>query len=729
MHIGHVPLADDFIKADKVGAQLLKDMASLPEEVYAMLRNISEPRMQNALPQSFGELDRIFEVYEERITARASVPNSIRSPEWLKENGYCVDRLIAANSTIPSAGRGAFTKIPFAKEDVISMSPVIQFKRFELQSEIQFRDENTRQSYFTGRPGYKQLMTNYVFGDEESNVVFVPYAPMVNLINHNSKEPNAYIRWAKTSSFFKPEFLNMTARELLEQTKTGLMIEYVASRDIQPGDEVFLDYGKSWDEAHETFLKRWQERKETYDEGGIEPDTDYISAEDYNRAYGDESIRTMLEQNEDPYPDNLLTACFYADFRDFSIEEDSPEEEWEMVQDEYEQSIRIVRSEWNLEMAKSCLRPCTVLAREKMANGTVFYKAAMELIGNEGIPSYCQLDPKEKHIVTNLPRSAIRLANQEYTSDFWIHDIFRQMIHVPEGMYPQNWMKKKRTNEDPGDFVVLDLETLREPPGVQHVRWNDTGEVVAEYALEAAIPEKLISTLLDFCDQTGITAKFKELVLSPDQSLDEGTNDFATLGGMEWYIQRPEQHWNSNMHWISPGGAEAHDAFLNVLGEGEFDEVLANVGEAMQLGGLLCFHVTFIGVSKCNRGYMHHDFSETNGSGFNVIIPLIVANSTPPELYVRDDEEKDRIGGYRYRIGVASVVGDGAFHATAEVDYTEQQEFRMAATIYVADVNEENVDEIMKGYTQYYPPKDPELLLSQAGMHWGKGQLPKRPKD
>jgi hypothetical protein len=35
-------------------------------------------------------------------------------------------------------------------------------------------------------------------------------------------------------------------------------------------------------------------------------------------------------------------------------------------------------------------------------------------------------------------------------------------------------------------------------------------------------------------------------------------------------------------------------------------------------------------------------------------------------------------------------------HATSVADYRMNKEFRMAATIYIADVNESNVDSIMK---------------------------------
>ena len=59
-----------------------------------------------------------------------------------------------------------------------------------------------------------------------------------------------------------------------------------------------------------------------------------------------------------------------------------------------------------------------------------------------------------------------------------------------------------------------------------------------------------------------------------------------------------------------------------------------------------------------------------------------------------------------------------AYHATSAVDYRVKREMRLAATIYIADVNEENVKSIQDQYTQVYPPKDHELLLSWAGRHW-----------
>jgi len=706
--IGYVPLSHHFIKSDRLGEILLENKTDIPEGIYAMLRRVADTRLRNALPSSLDEMEQTFQKYSANRTARASCPNSIRSPEWLRQNGYCVDRLYAANSTIPAAGRGAFTKIAFRQNEVISVSPVIHFKLADLQPERQERDERTGKPYFTGKLGPNQLVTNYAFGHRDSDVVFVAYAPIVNLINHSS-EPNASIRWS-TSKHHQKRLLQMDAVDLLEE-KTGLMIEYVALRDIGPGEEIFIDYGTAWEEALNAHYKGWEKNKQIYSSM-----KDYISAEDWNRIHVHESIRTILEQEKHPYPINLQTVCFYSDDR---TDDEQVQETQEVVQDEYGMQIHIVRRTL-VEDQNGCLRPCTILNREIREDGVEVYKAVMGEIQNEGVPPFCWLDPSEKHIVTNITRSKIQLGTVEYASDLFLDRSFRHMIYVPEGMFPDNWMRPERSKE--GDFQVIDMAPLE----ITHFKWNDTGEIVSEYGLEISVPENVTKTLRDFCDRTGITKKFRQLEL--EQPLDVGTDEFTTLGGMQWYIQRPESHWKSNMHWISPGDAESHEDYLRALGEGGFGDVLQSIAENLELKGLVCFHVTFIGVSKCDKGYIHYDFTQTGGSGFNVIIPLILASDSPPELYVRDDQNLDRIGAYKYRIGYASVLGDDTFHGTAEVDYLQNQEFRMAATIYIADVNEDNVDAIMKDYTQFYPPKDPAWLLSQAGAHWGKGSLPIDPK-
>ena len=103
------------------------------------------------------------------------------------------------------------------------------------------------------------------------------------------------------------------------------------------------------------------------------------------------------------------------------------------------------------------------------------------------------------------------------------------------------------------------------------------------------------------------------------------------------------------------------------------------------------------------------------------MIPLILANTTGPELDVSglSDDGEDIFGRLRYEYNVASLVGDDAYHATSAADYRVNKEMRMVASIYVADITEDNIEALMSDYTQHYPPSDrPGILLDMAGIHW-----------
>ena len=86
------------------------------------------------------------------------------------------------------------------------------------------------------------------------------------------------------------------------------------------------------------------------------------------------------------------------------------------------------------------------------------------------------------------------------------------------------------------------------------------------------------------------------------------------------------------------------------------------------------------------------------------------------------DEDEDFVAGrLRYQYDTGVMVGDWAFHATSATNYRSQRQMRLAASVYIADVNEDNIKNIMGDYTQQYPPRDkPEVLLNMAGSHWKK---------
>lgn len=172
------------------------------------------------------------------------------------------------------------------------------------------------------------------------------------------------------------------------------------------------------------------------------------------------------------------------------------------------------------------------------------------------------------------------------------------------------------------------------------------------------------------------------------------------------------------MHWISPAGPVAHKSYLEALGAAGFDDVLRSFGEYLGLDSLVAYHLSFIPVSFCSEGFVHRDFKDTGEKTYNLLIPLVLANQTGPELDVLPRDEALR-GRYRYQYDVATAVGDYALHATSAADYRSSHEMRLVASVYVAEVTTENARQIMKHYTQIYPPEDDEeLLLGWSGEHW-----------
>jgi hypothetical protein len=310
---------------------------------------------------------------------------------------------------------------------------------------------------------------------------------------------------------------------------------------------------------------------------------------------------------------------------------------------------------------------------------------------------------------------------------------FRHYIGVPpNGFYPEHWMR-----DDPnpyGDFIASPLG----PGQMAPIRWKGTAEVVTPWAFRVGLHSRVRKMLLQYCNKMGITNILRHVTTNGNE-LEPGTESYMKLEGDDWYIQRPEAMWRSNLHWFSPGSGPAHEHYLQALSYAGFDKILKGIGEYLGMDGLVAFHVTFIGVSYSNRGFLHHDVRETGGKVYNIIIPLILANETGPELDLQSwvpgqpDDQDLVTGRYRYEYEVASMMGDNAVHATSACDYRYSKEMRMAATVYVADVNELNAENILNHYTQAYPPRDVELLKSWIGRHWKRDdptkKLPKPSRD
>ena len=354
--------------------------------------------------------------------SKATTPTDKISLEWLAEHGICMDNLVAKKSKRKDLGRGAVATRFIPEGEIITTSPLLIIDDKNVFNTT--RKIKTKKKLTKG----KQLILNYAFGHTNSTVLLYPYGPIVNFINHESNNPNAQIRWSTRMN--KPEFEEdwqnkLTANDINTLPPASLMIDYVATRNIYADEEIFIDYGLHWENAWKKHVQDWSPPP---------------NAEAYAPSYVMDDvvskIRTVEEQQIHPYPDNLMTACFYR-YTDYLY---SPEREKNTNIDTNKEATavkwRATRGIFNFDY----LRPCKIISRTDnviIKEGTDPQSLYMVMIQNRrSLPKEEKIPKNEKHIVSHVPRHAIRFADKLYTTDQHLENAFRNPIGMPDGMFP-----------------------------------------------------------------------------------------------------------------------------------------------------------------------------------------------------------------------------------------------------------------------------------------------------
>jgi hypothetical protein len=96
----------------------------------------------------------------------------------------------------------------------------------------------------------------------------------------------------------------MTVENLATHYSAGLVMTFVATHDIQPREEIFLDYGDLWEKAWNEHGEKWTPAK-----GHVgAPNAEEPNSERFDSDK--ESILWMVfEQMADPYPDGVELKC------------------------------------------------------------------------------------------------------------------------------------------------------------------------------------------------------------------------------------------------------------------------------------------------------------------------------------------------------------------------------------------------------------------------------------
>jgi len=646
----------------------------------------------------------------------------VQTADWLTQNGMCLDHLrvgeaSSLSSTPGQKTRGAYARHRLPRGTQIAPVPLAVLLREDL---IIYRErpavpsEDSR----TGTPflykdvldkdvilGHEPLL-NACLGHSNSSLLLLPLAPAVNWIHPADADQtaNAKIQWPEENNGNKDvkDWRNLHPLEVMEQSGTNgnarIWMEIVAVRDIEPGEEILLDYGSEWWEAWNRHNNK-QKNEPTTAAAAAAVSSDYVSAADYLGSDGSFTIRTVSEQQQNPYPSNLQTACY------FPISDNEEEEEEE----------------------STCLLPCSVEARH-LVDGTTRYDVSFSYEAHGAIAmrmlSWENCAPEEYDEVwsESIPAESITLLDK--WSDRQQHEAvgaFRHEIGVPDGFYPEKWMQ-------PTVYELSPLPASLKPGETVPLTFAHNGQPVSELAYFVGLPQNFSSHLREYLDKQGMLKFFQRLLYT--EPTEVGDTLYENLAEGRWFVERPHNLWNSNMNWVYPADEVARKSFLRALGAAGFDDVLAGVGEMLGLNGLVCYDNSFLAVTQSDDSYMHTDMEDSGRKAFNILIPISMVEQEgdrEPELDIESSDENVVVSiAYQYDVGV--VVGDWTYHKTHAVDYTSTGDMRVTASVYCAEFDEDNVDLIRRLYDEELPHLFGEYMeLPIKEWHWRRGEklLPK----
>jgi hypothetical protein len=357
-------------------------------------------------------------------SARASIPNLVRSPLWLQENGRCLDEIRMKQSTIPQAGRGTFARRSLSKGEVVAPAPLIHIDK-RLLEPLNETDPTVGQEIWEALA--RPLLFNYCWGHAQSNILLFPYSSLVNSINHGQEEvANVELRWSQMKGHHV-EWLELPASTVLEKSQSGLVMEFIAKKDIQEGEEILVNYGSRWQESWDQHVTSWKAPDES---------EQYIAASTMNSLDHHGRLRTIKEIQTDPYPQNIYLECIFPhEFILYAKKHTWPSGEeyvW-WYPDNLDQQF--------FTSTNDDRRECEIIERIKSKSGNDH--GPDRFMYNVTMKSKSSLDNMPDNIslvVSELPRTAIQFADKSYTLDEFMAGTFRHHMHLPDEMFPESWI-------------------------------------------------------------------------------------------------------------------------------------------------------------------------------------------------------------------------------------------------------------------------------------------------
>lgn len=411
---GDLALAERLLKKYKLRAKRLKLMEVKEEIIEDIWESFAWQNPWNKTSRILFGLPRNWE--DTRLVSNRTLlwlrrrEHSV-TLDWLEEHGICGDFITVKNSTIRQAGRGAFARKGFKTGDVVAPLPFVHlpYRRYLDMFDIIKNEEGEFEA--SNEKRHTQLLLNYCMGHNESTMLLCPYGTLSSHINHNQTLANVEMVWADPkTSIHNPRWLNKSLSELYSISYSGLSMNLRATRDINSGDEIFIDYGDEWERAWQKHVSNWKP---------VENSKDYKSAEQLNMET--KHLKTEFETLFDPYPNNVVIHLNLA----FNNPRSTWLDHWEdgTLQD------YIIRVD---EYTKQC----EILSREKDDEGKVWYTAIINATDDRTGKN----EPKK---LEKLPRLAFVFFDKPHTTDMHLPGAFRHDIRIPDHLFPDTWRNKR----------------------------------------------------------------------------------------------------------------------------------------------------------------------------------------------------------------------------------------------------------------------------------------------
>ena len=355
-----------------------------------------------------------------------------RTPEWIKSNGMCLEHLLAGKSQIPQAGQGAIVQRKIRKGEIVVPVPLLQVVDKEA---LDMHDDD-------GNLEGSQLLVNYCFGHPESSMLLCPDTNAL-LINHcsdrkkecGSRGPNVGYRWSTGWEPSSETWLKMTIEEIAEERVRGVSMEIVALRDLEPGEEVFMDYGVEWEEAWEKHVANW---KPPAKESG-----EFVSAKEANEQGNSLNLLVTGDLRKEPDHPYLFTGCqFWPTKHDTSKVYTSPSPAWWAMEDEkilsqFSSDGSWLKGNYTTHEDRSHW-PCSVIREDEDGSYIVRIHQA----------NWSDQQPWDKNdiprFLTKYPREGIHYFVKPYEGDQYLPGVFRHPIGLRDEIFPAQWKNRKQ---------------------------------------------------------------------------------------------------------------------------------------------------------------------------------------------------------------------------------------------------------------------------------------------